>query len=74
MLYPHIEAFAMAIDTEHSVSHARDILADIAPILEEVNGAATKGDMAIFPDFALLDRYWDLRTIFQETRYAHETI
>ena len=74
MLDPHTEALAMAIDVEHSIPHAREIIADIAPILEEINGAATKGDMSIFPDPSLLDEYWNLRTIFQESRYANETI
>ena len=73
-LDPQTEALAKAIDVEHSIPHARAIMADIATMLEEINGAATKGGMSIFPDPSLLDEYWNLRTIFQESRYAHETI
>jgi len=37
----------------------------------EVNGAAKKGEMDIFPE-GLLNRFWQLSTIFQEQRYRDE--
>jgi len=39
----------------------------------EVNGAAKKGEMDIFPE-GLLNRFWQLSTIFQEQRYRDERL
>ncbi len=74
ILNPQVEALFIAIHEERSRSHAADILTDIAPTMYEVNGAATKGDMDIFLGTDLLNRYWDLETIFRESRYSNESL
>lgn len=73
-LRPQVDAFTRAVIEERSRIHAQEILSDIAPVMEEVSGAATKGEMPIFADQTLLDRYWELHTIFRETRFAKEAL
>ncbi|MFC1453906.1 hypothetical protein ACFLQL_01865 [Verrucomicrobiota bacterium] len=73
-LHPQVEELFIAINEKRSRPRAQEILTGIAPVMHEVNGAATKGEMNIFPDNTLLDRYWDLSTIFQESRYTNETL
>lgn len=57
-----VEALAAALDVDHPVPCARDVLADITPVMEDVSGAATNGEPPLFPDPSLLDNYWDFRT------------
>ena len=52
---------------------AVDALDDIKPVIYEISGATTKGELKIFSDDTL-DRYYRLATIFQESRYAAETL
>lgn len=62
-----------AVITQHSRPEAERVLANISELMHEVNGAATKGEMAIFADDTL-DKYWHLSTVFQESRFAEQTL
>lgn len=62
---------------EHRSREAAVVALDeIGPLMENVNGAATKGDLMIFPccDDQVLNSYWRLRTVFRESRYAAESL
>ncbi len=72
-LRPLVADLEKAVRCEKSRSHAEGILSDIAPIMDVVNGAATKGDMDIFADDTL-NRYWDLNTIFRESRFRGQEL
>jgi hypothetical protein len=72
-LRPRVMVFDQAVSCDQSRSQANEVLSDVASIMEEVNGAATKGDMEIFHDNTL-SRYWDLKTIFQESRYSGQEL
>jgi hypothetical protein len=72
-LRPLVADLDQAVHREKSRSHAEDILFDIAPIMDVVNGATTKGEMDIFDD-ATLDRYWGLYTIFRESRFLGQQL
>ena len=69
-------------DFEHAIVETRDkdaavvALDEIGPLMHDINGAATKGDLRIFPryDDQTLDTYWRLNTIFRESRYAAESL
>ena len=71
-LDPLVRQFDEAI-RHRSRAAATDALDDIKPVIYEVTGAATKGELKIFSDHTL-DRYYGLATIFQESRYAAETL
>lgn len=49
------------------------IIAEIKEVMYEVNGAATKGEMAICGE-EILTTFWNLCTIFQEQRYRDEAL
>ena len=72
-LRPLVAELQSAIITRRSRPDAERVLADMSELMHEVNGAATKGEMAIFPDDTL-DRYWHLSTIFRESRFAGQTL
>jgi hypothetical protein len=48
-------------------------MGEIKEVMNEVNGAATKGEMNIFEP-GVLNRFWHLSTIFQEARYRDEAL
>ena len=72
-LHPLVDGFEHAVLVLKSRETAQGFLADIQPIMEVVNAAATKGDMGIFKD-DVLNQYWDLQTIFRENRFFGEGI
>jgi len=67
-------------DFEHAIVESRSkyaavaALAEIDPLMHNINGAATKGDLRIFPAYQdqPLNTYWRLNTIFRESRYVSE--
>ena len=69
-------------DFEHAIAEARDkdaavvALDKLGPLMHNINGAATKGDLRIYPgyDDQTLNTYWRLNTIFRESRYAAESL
>jgi hypothetical protein len=71
-LEPLVRQFDEAIQ-HHSRAAATDALDDIKPVIYELTGAAIIGELKIFSDDTL-DRYYGLATIFQESRYAAETL
>lgn len=75
-LEPLVSDLEVAIVQNRSREQASDLLASISPLLHNINGAATKGDLAIFPNRndQTLNRYWDLETIFRESKYANEKL
>lgn len=75
-LAPLVAEFERAIVSDRSRADAANVLESIAPLLDNVNGAATKGDLEIFPDRndQTLNRYWDLKTIFRESKYAGQEL
>ena len=72
-LRPLVAEFERAVVHEHSREAASAMLDDIKPLMHEVSGAATKGEMDIFTDDSL-DRYYQFATIFQQSRYAGQTL
>jgi len=72
-LRPLVAAFERAVTRDRSRSEAQAILCDIAPVMMEVSGAATKGDMPLFQDDTL-SQYWDLYSIFREIRHSQELL
>jgi len=72
-LRPLLAEFQSAVIEERSRPAAERVLADIKEVMHEVNGAATKGEMDIFSD-ATLDRFWDLSTLFQESRLSGQSL
>lgn len=72
-LRPLVAGFERAVVHAHSRETAAAILDDLKPMMHNVSGAATKGELDIFTDDTL-DRYYELATIFQESRYAAETL
>jgi len=75
-LEPMITDLEDAIVKNRSREDAAALLDEIDPLMENVNGAATKGDLMIFSgyDNQLLDCYWKRRTIFRESRYSNESL
>jgi len=71
-----VAEFEHAVVEERSKDAAVATLDEIGPLMQNVNGAATKGDLMIFPgyDNQVLDTYWRLNTIFRESRYAAESL
>ena len=72
-LRPLVAEFERAVVHAHSREAASAMFDDIKPLMHEVSGAATKGEMDIFTDDTL-DRYYQFATIFQESRYAAQTL
>ncbi len=68
-LEPLVASFQHAVLQSRSREAAAAVLDDIKPLMAEVSSAATKGEMDIVPGDTL-DRYHQLATLFQESRYA----
>ena len=72
-LRPLVAVFQSAVIVERSRPAAERALADLKELMHEVNGAATKGEIDIFPDDTL-NRYWALSTLFQESRFSGQSL
>ena len=72
-LKPLVVAFKRAVVQSQSREEATAVLDDIRPLMAEVSGAATKGEMQIFSD-DMLSRYQQLATVFQESGYAGHSL
>jgi hypothetical protein len=70
-LRPLVLSLEHAVLKERSRETAKDLMSDISPIMDEINAAATKGEIAIFKDDTLA-KYWKLSAIFQESRFAND--
>jgi len=75
-LEPAIADFEYAIVEIRSKGAAVAALDEIGPLMENINGAATKGDLMIFAgyDNQVLNAYWRLKTIFREDRYVADSL
>ena len=72
-LVPLVEDLRLLINKRTDHSEILGAMAEIKAVMYEVNGAATKGEMDIFPE-GLLNRFWQLSTIFQGERYRDERL
>ncbi len=72
-LGPLVDEFERAVTTERSRESAGAVLSSIKVEMHEINGAATKGEIPVIAD-EVLDRYWQLHTIFQELRYRAQSL
>ena len=57
---------------EHSRADAEAVIKELSPLMHSINGAATKGELAIFEDDTL-ERYWKLQSIFRESRFRDQS-
>lgn len=73
-LAPLVDSLRRSIVADAGREQLNDLLSEITEVVHEVSGAATKGEMPIFrelypnPDSHPLNRYWDLYTIFRESK------
>ncbi|GAB1263818.1 hypothetical protein [Aurantivibrio infirmus] len=72
-LKPLVNSFRDIVVVEKSKNDAKLQLDEIRELMYNVNGAATKGEID-FVSGSVLNRYWKLSTIFQESRYVHESL
>lgn len=72
-LKPLVNSFRNLVVVEKSKNDAKLQLDEIKEIMHNVNGAATKGEID-FVSGSVLNRYWELSTIFQESKYTNENM
>jgi len=72
-LRPLVADLQSAVVSQRSRPDAERVLAEISELMHAVNGAATKGEIDIFADDTL-DRYWELSTLFQESRFSGQSL
>ena len=72
-LKPLVSSFENFVIVEKSKESAKLQFDEIKELMHNVNGAATKGEID-FVSGDILNRYWELSTIFQETRFSHEKL
>jgi len=72
-LKPLVSSFENFVTKEKSKEAAKLQLDEIKDLMHNVNGAATKGEID-FVSGDVLNRYWELSTIFQEKKFSHETL
>lgn len=72
-LRPLVDRLRRAVVEDRSRDRAEAALRDIKPIMDEISATATKGEMAIFTG-GELDEWWELSSIFQESRFSGESL
>ncbi len=72
-LKPLVDSFQRLVVGKKSKENAKLQLDEIRELMHDVNGAATKGEID-FVSGSVLNRYWELNTIFQESKYAQESL
>ena len=72
ILRPSVSSLRKAIE-ENNREEAKKALNEVAELMHEVNGAATKGEIDFVPS-KVLNSYWELKTIFQELRFRDEQL
>jgi len=72
-LKPLVDSFQRLVSVEKSKESAKLQLDEIRELMHNVNGAATKGEID-FVSGSMLNRYWELSTIFHESKYAKESL
>jgi len=72
-LRPLVNRLRQAVVKDRSRDKAEAALWEIKQIMHEVNAADTKGEMGIFSGDEL-DVWWELSTIFQESRFSEPSL
>jgi|GEM_PF-3458884 hypothetical protein len=67
-LEPHLALLDRAVSIDRNRPAAERALAGIKPVMRDVCAAATRGEIEAIQDLPF-DRWTDLETIFQETRF-----
>ena len=74
-LKPLVAQYAKAIKIKKSKDLAQLVLTEIAPQIERISAASSKGEMDIFENTnTALEDYWELYTIFRESKYNNEIL
>lgn len=69
----NVVRYDRAVFDKCSRGEASDALSELAEVVSTLSVASAKGELDIFKG-DLLDRYWQLHTIFRETRYRDQTL
>jgi hypothetical protein len=69
----NVAQYDRAVFDKCSRVEAGDALAELAEVVNALSAESVKGELDIFKG-DLLDRYWRLHTIFQESRYRDQTL
>jgi hypothetical protein len=72
-LKPLVESFDRIVTVDKSKELAKQQFDEIRELMHNAMGAYTKGDVYFVED-SVLDKYWQHHTIFQESKYAHESL
>jgi hypothetical protein len=72
-LRPLANAYREAVYSQKSRVAAKQVLDDLKDSMHNVNGAATKGEID-FVAGEVLDKYWELTTIFQESCHSDQQL
>jgi len=74
-LKPLVAQYAQAIKINKSKDLSSLVLTEIAPLIERISAASSKGEMNIFENTnTSLEDYWELYTIFRESKYINENL
>jgi len=74
-LSPLAVAFKNAVHDSGDRQLAEEVLTDIQPFMHGLAAATTKGEIPVFHyNDKNLDLYFDLHTIFQESRFQNATL
>ena len=68
-----VARYDQAVYVTRSRKQAAAAVDELSEHMDDVNAAATKGGMELVGD-SVLAQYWDLHTIFRETRYRHQSL
>ena len=74
-LAPLAQAFRQAVYEDRDREIAQNILGDIQPLMHGIAGATTKGEIPVFGyKDKNLDLYFNLHSIFRESRFRNSTL
>lgn len=72
-LEPLVKAFDEAVLLRQSREGAAEVLAALRIEMHSLNAAKTKGEINFVSD-TIINRYWELQSIFQESRYRGQSL
>ena len=72
-LKPIVAQYDQAVYVTRSREQAAAAIDELSECMDSVNAAVTKGEMDLF-DEPVLEQYWELHTIFRESRYRHQSL
>ena len=74
-LTPLVNQYESAIKASKSKELAKLSLSEMAPIVNSISMASSKGEMDIFDESnTALENYHELYTIFRESRYSNDSL